>query len=91
MGAGGLREDERIGCILVGLSLGMVFLRRQLRHPHAMIDADLLRNRVFATAVGTNAISTFALVGNAVFMTAYLQLVLGYSPLRGCALASALP
>ena len=47
-----------------------------------MIDADLLRNRVFTTAVGTNAVSTFALVGNAVFMTAYLQLVLGYSPLR---------
>ena len=71
-----------VAFILVGLALGAVFLRRQLRHPHAMIDADLLRNRVFTTAVGTNAISTFALVGNAVFMTAYLQLVLGYSPLR---------
>ena len=66
----------------MGLTLGAVFVRRQLSHPHAMIDADLLRNRVFTTAVGTNAISTFALVGNAVFMTAYLQLVLGYSPLR---------
>jgi len=70
------------GCIAVGLAMGAVFLRRQLRHPHAMIDADLLRNRVFTAAVGTNAISTLALVGNAVFMTAYLQLVLGYSPLH---------
>ncbi len=75
-------EPTWVVCILVGLALGAVFLRRQLHHPHAMIDADLLRNRVFATAVGTNAVSTFALVGNAVFMTAYLQLVLGYSPLR---------
>ena len=75
-------ELRWIACIVVGLALGAVFLRRQLRHPHAMIDADLLRNRVFTTAVGTNAISTFALVGNAVFMTAYLQLVLDYSPLR---------
>jgi DHA2 family multidrug resistance protein-like MFS transporter len=75
-------EPQWVVCILAGLALGAVFLRRQLRHPHAMIDADLLRNRVFATAVGTNAVSTFALVGNAVFMTAYLQLVLGYSPLR---------
>jgi MFS transporter, DHA2 family, multidrug resistance protein len=75
-------EWQWVVCIVVGLSLGAVFLRRQLRHPHAMIDADLLRNRVFSLAVGTNAISTFALVGNAVFMTAYLQLVLDYSPLR---------
>jgi DHA2 family multidrug resistance protein-like MFS transporter len=75
-------EPQWLVCIVVGLVLGAVFLRRQLRHSHTMIDADLLRNRVFATAVGTNAISTFALVGNAVFMTAYLQLVLGYSPLR---------
>jgi MFS transporter, DHA2 family, multidrug resistance protein len=75
-------ELRWIACIAVGLALGVVFLRRQLRHPHAMIDPELLRNRVFTSAVGTNAICTFALVGNAVFMTAYLQLVLGYTPLR---------
>ena len=75
-------EPRWVACILVGFVLGAAFLRRQLRHPHAMIDPGLLRNRVFTTAVGSNAISTFALVGNAVFMTAYLQLVLGYSPLR---------
>jgi DHA2 family multidrug resistance protein-like MFS transporter len=75
-------EPRWVLCIVVGLVLGAVFLRRQLRHPHAMIDAQLVRNRVFTSAVGTNAICTFALVGNAVFMTAYLQLVLGHSPLR---------
>ncbi len=75
-------ELRWVACIAVGLVLGAVFLRRQLRHPHAMIDADLLRNRVFTTAVGANAVATFAIVGNAVFMTAYLQLVLDYSPLR---------
>ena len=52
-----------IDCIVVGVTLGAVFGRRKPSHPHAMIDADLLRNRVFITAVGTNAISTFALVG----------------------------
>jgi DHA2 family multidrug resistance protein-like MFS transporter len=75
-------EWRWVACIVVGLALGAVFLRRQLRHPHAMIDADLLRNGVFSGAVATNAVCTFALVGNAVFVTAYLQLVLGYSPLR---------
>jgi len=75
-------EPRFVVCIAVGLALGAVFLRRQLRHPHAMIDSELLRNRVFTSAVGSNLVGTFALVGNAVFMTAYLQLVLGYSPLR---------
>jgi len=75
-------EPRWVVCIAVGLVLGAVFLRRQLHHPQAMIDAGLLRNRVFTSALGTNAIGTFALVGNAVFMTAFLQLVLGYSPLR---------
>jgi DHA2 family multidrug resistance protein-like MFS transporter len=75
-------DGRWIACIVAGLALGAVFLRRQLHYPHAMIDADLLRNRVFTSAVATNAICTFAIVGNAVFMTAYLQLVLGYTPLR---------
>jgi DHA2 family multidrug resistance protein-like MFS transporter len=77
-------------CIVVGLVLGTVFVRRQLRHPHPMVDPALLRNRRYRTAVAGNALATFALVGNAVFMTAYLQLVLGYEPLVA-ALWSLLP
>jgi MFS transporter, DHA2 family, multidrug resistance protein len=77
-------------CIVVGLALGVAFVRRQLRHPHPMVDPALLRNRRYRTAVAGNALATFALVGNAVFMTAYLQLVLGYEPLVA-ALWSVLP
>lgn len=74
--------DVRWICaILVGVLLGVAFGRRQFTHPRPMIDPTLLRNRSFSTAVASNAICTFALVGNAVFMTAYLQLVLGYGPL----------
>lgn len=67
--------------IAVGLVLGVAFVRRQLTHPHAMIAPALLRNRAYLGAVGIDAVATFAIVGNAVFMTAYLQLVLGYRPL----------
>jgi DHA2 family multidrug resistance protein-like MFS transporter len=74
-------ELRWIACIVVGLVLGAVFGRRQFTHDAPMINPNLLRNRRFSTAVITNAICTFALVGNAVFMTGYLQLVLGYGPL----------
>jgi DHA2 family multidrug resistance protein-like MFS transporter len=77
-------------CVAIGLLLAAVFVRRQLRHPHPMVDPALLRNRRYRTAVAGNALATFALVGNAVFMTAYLQLVLGYEPLVA-ALWSLLP
>jgi MFS transporter, DHA2 family, multidrug resistance protein len=77
-------------CVGVGLLLGVLFVRRQLHHPDPMVDPGLLRNRRYRTAVAGNAIATFALVGNAVFMTGYLQLVLGYEPLVA-ALWSLLP
>jgi len=77
-------------CVVVGLALGALFIRRQLHHEHPMVDPALLRNRRYRTAVAGNALATFALVGNAVFMTAYLQLVLGYEPLVA-ALWSLLP
>jgi DHA2 family multidrug resistance protein-like MFS transporter len=76
--------------VVLGVGLGVLFVRRQLRHPHPMVDPALLRNRRYRTAVAGNALATFALVGNAVFMTAYLQLVLGYRPLVA-ALWSLLP
>ncbi|MFI2708257.1 MFS transporter, partial [Nocardioides sp. CER28] len=69
-------------CLLVGLAAGVLFVRRQLTHPHPLLPPGLLRNRRYTTAVGVNAVATFAIVGNAVFMTAYLQLVLGKSALE---------
>ena len=83
-------EARWVLCVLVGLGLAVVFVRRQLTHPHPMVDPALLRNRRYRAAVAGNALATFALVGNAVFMTAYLQLVLGYRPLTA-ALWSLLP
>jgi MFS transporter, DHA2 family, multidrug resistance protein len=74
-------ELRWLACVAIGTGLGVVFVRRQLSHVHPMVDPVLLRNRRYRTAVAGNALATFALVGNAVFMTAYLQLVLGYEPL----------
>jgi DHA2 family multidrug resistance protein-like MFS transporter len=69
-------------CVVVGVVLGVLFVRRQLRHSDPMVAPELLRNRVFRAALLGNVVCAFALIGNAVFMTGYLQLVLGYGALE---------
>lgn len=70
-----------IVCIAVGAALLTVFAHRQFHHAHPMVPPALLRNRGYCAALTGNLVCSFALVGNAVLITAYLQLVLGYDPL----------
>ena len=77
-------------CIAVGAALAWLFVRRQSRHHSPMIAPELMANPRYRTALVGNAICSFALIGNAVLMTGYLQLVLGYDPLEA-ALWSLLP
>jgi DHA2 family multidrug resistance protein-like MFS transporter len=69
-------------CIAVGLLIGWLFLLRQRRAADPMIELSLFANRAFAGSLIANTVAMFALVGNAVFMTQYLQLALGLSPFR---------
>ena len=69
-------------CIAVGTVLGVLFVRRQRRHPAPMIAPELMANPRYRIALFGNAVCSFALIGNAVLITAYLQLVLGYGPLE---------
>ncbi len=69
-------------CIAVGALLGWLFVRRQRRHVAPMIAPELMANPRYRIALFGNAICSFALIGNAVLITAYLQLVLGYGPLE---------
>ncbi|WP_374058245.1 MFS transporter [Marinitenerispora sediminis] len=68
--------------VAVGAAVGYVFVRRQLRLPDPMIDVRLFRNRAFGVAVATNLMVVFAMVSALFFLTQYLQLVLGMSPIR---------
>jgi DHA2 family multidrug resistance protein-like MFS transporter len=65
-----------------GLIVGWIFLGRQRRADDPMIDLAMFGNRAFSGSLLANTIAMFALVGNAVFITQYLQLALGMSPLR---------
>jgi DHA2 family multidrug resistance protein-like MFS transporter len=75
-------ETLPVVSIVAGLLVGFVFLRRQRTNEHPMIELSMFRNRAFSGALVANTIGTLALVGNAVFMTQYLQLVLGMGPLK---------
>ncbi|MGW0787572.1 MFS transporter [Streptomyces sp. NPDC002911] len=84
----GIKEWARHGyepllalCIAAGLALGAVFVRRQRRLAHPMIDLGLLGRRAFGGPVLADLLAMFATVGMAVFFTQYLQSVLGQSPL----------
>ena len=75
-------DPLRLGSIAVGLLMGAAFLLRQRLAAHPMLELRLFRSRGYTGALTTNLVGTFALLGNAIFMTQYLQSVLAMSPLK---------
>ena len=73
---------ERTVALVVGLTLGAIFVARQRRLDDPMIDLDLFDDRRFSVSIWTNVVCMFALLGNSIIVTQYLQSVLGYSPLK---------
>ncbi|GAB2535563.1 MFS transporter [Nocardia heshunensis] len=70
----------RLLILLAGLAVGVVFAIRQRKVPESMLDAALFIRRAYSVSVAAQLLGMFALVGNAVFVTQYLQSVLGLSP-----------
>ncbi|HVD14768.1 MAG TPA: MFS transporter, partial [Actinomycetota bacterium] len=71
-----------VAAALVGLVVGVVFVRRQLALANPMIDLRLFRVRAFNASLATNLLGIFIVVGYFLFVAQYLQLVLGLSPLE---------
>jgi DHA2 family multidrug resistance protein-like MFS transporter len=68
--------------ILTGLAVGFLFLRRQRRLVHPLIDLRLFEIPTFNVSLATNVLSIFVAVGYFLFIAQYLQLVLELSPLQ---------
>jgi DHA2 family multidrug resistance protein-like MFS transporter len=68
--------------VVAGVSLGVVFLRRQRRLTHPMIDLSLFSYRGFRAGIGANFVACIAWASALFFLTQYLQLVLGMSAVR---------
>ena len=70
-----------VASILVGIALGIVFVRRQLRLESPIIDVRLFRIRAFSASLASYFLGIFVVVGYFLLIGQYLQLVLGLSPL----------
>ncbi|WP_426183538.1 MFS transporter [Microbacterium sp. TWP3-1-2b2] len=66
---------------LLGITMGWLFVRRQLRAKTPMLDMALFRRGSFSGAILVNLLSVVALVGFLYFVPQHLQLILGLSPM----------
>ncbi len=73
---------QSIMFVSIGVALGIVFLHRQRKLEYPLIDLRLFRLPTFNTALVTLLLGVFVAFGVFLFLSQYLQLVLGLSPLE---------
>ncbi|MGY3683667.1 MFS transporter [Streptomyces sp. TE33382] len=81
-GGEGLIGPATLVPLMAGAALLIVFVRRQKRRTHPLIDVGMFARPAFSTAVGCIVLAMLALVGLELIAVQYLQLVLGLSPLE---------
>jgi MFS transporter, DHA2 family, multidrug resistance protein len=84
----GLKELARnglhagpVGAAVAGIVVGVVFVRRQRRLEHPLLDLRLFANRTFSTALGVMLLTGIVMAGVSLMSSLYLQMVIGLSPL----------
>ncbi|WP_405619604.1 MFS transporter [Streptomyces sp. NBC_01511] len=83
LGAGASMLDVKtFGPLLLGAVLITLFVRRQRRRKHPLIDVTMFARPAFSTSVGCIVLAMLALVGLELIAVQYLQLVLGLGPLE---------
>jgi MFS transporter, DHA2 family, multidrug resistance protein len=70
-----------VAAVIVGLAIGVVFLRRQRWLADPLLDLALFARRRFNVALSSQFVSLFTLAAFQFFLMQYLQLVLGLGPL----------
>jgi DHA2 family multidrug resistance protein-like MFS transporter len=85
----GLKELAKDGwepvppaAIAAGVAVGFVFARRQRRLADPLLDLSLFAGRAFSAALVVLLLGLVVMAGVYLFVTQYLQLVQGLSPLR---------
>lgn len=85
----GLKELARYGvepvpaaAVVVGLAVGAVFVSRQGRLADPLLDLKLFRVRAFTAALMILLVSMLGTGGGYLFITGFLQMVEGFSPME---------
>jgi MFS transporter, DHA2 family, multidrug resistance protein len=81
-GEHGFSRLQSWGPIVAGLAVIVGFIRYESRVDNPSLDVRLFRNPAFSTAVASVGLVFFAAMGSFFFVTFYLQLVRGYTPLQ---------
>jgi DHA2 family multidrug resistance protein-like MFS transporter len=68
--------------LVLGIAMGVIFVQRQRRLRHPLLDLGLFRSRAFSTALGGMLLGTMLMGAMMLFITQHFQLVQGLSPLR---------
>jgi MFS transporter, DHA2 family, multidrug resistance protein len=71
-----------LACVVAGLTLALLFIRRQKTLADPLIDLALFSNRAFSAGLAINTLGFFAMFSAFLYIAQYLQLVLGMDPLQ---------
>jgi MFS transporter, DHA2 family, multidrug resistance protein len=74
-------DAPAFGALLVGLSAGAVFVRRQRVLADPLVDVRLFRSPGFSSAIGAMVAAVFVIDGTFLFLSQYLQVIEGKTPL----------
>lgn len=71
-----------VACFLAGCAFGLAFLHRQRKLTEPLMNLRLFHRSAFTAALTANTLSLFLIFGTFFLTSQYLQLVLGFSPLK---------
>ncbi|URN09632.1 MFS transporter [Actinomadura madurae] len=68
--------------LMAGIAVAAVFVRRQRRLPHPLLDLSMFGDRTFSSALGLFFVTAMVGTGTLLLVTLYLQNVTGLTPLK---------
>lgn len=75
-------SPQILGLFVGGLVILAVFVVHELRAPEPLVNMNLFRNPVFRVSSAVGFIVGFTMLGSIIFLSVYLQLVGGASPMQ---------